>query len=231
MQGQTFSVDVLDNPIWFALTTQHESLALSHGSARRYPKTVSPFAALLKPTPHAFEDLRSLVSPGERVALFTSAPLDVPRTFHVEVSRWIEQMTCKVLPAAQLVQAIALTAADVPEMLALTALTEPGPFLSRTIELGRYFGIRSDDGRLAAMAGERLQMSGFTEISAVCTHPDFRGRGYAKALVAMLTAKIMAEGKMPFLHVNPDNGAKAVYEQIGFQLRTRIRLTVISPLP
>ena len=100
MQGQTFSVDVLDNPIWFALTTHHESLALSHGSARRYPKTVSPFAALLKPTPHAFEDLRSLVTPDERVALFTSAPLDVPRTFHVEVSRWIEQMTCKVLPAA-----------------------------------------------------------------------------------------------------------------------------------
>jgi predicted GNAT family acetyltransferase len=116
-------------------------------------------------------------------------------------------------------------------MLALTAATEPGPFLPRTIELGKYFGIRSDDGRLAAMAGERLRLPGFTEISAVCTHPDFRGRGYAKGLVAMLAAKIMTEGKTPFLHVNPENGAKVVYQKIGFQLRTRIRLTVISPQP
>ena len=100
-----------------------------------------------------------------------------------------------------------------------------------TIELGRYFGIRSDDGRLAAMAGERLRSCSFTEVSAVCTHPDFRGRGYAKALVTMVAQKIMSEGKMPFLHVNPDNGAKVVYAKLGFRLRTRIRLTVISPQP
>jgi ribosomal protein S18 acetylase RimI-like enzyme len=229
MQGKTFSADFLDNPIWFALTSQHESLALSHGSARRYPKAVSPFAALLNPTPDAFSDMRALVRPDERVALFTSAPLDVPKSFHVDHSRWIEQMTGEKLPAAQAIQSIQLAPADVPEMLALTGMTEPGPFLPRTIELGRYFGIRSDDGRLAAMAGERLRLAGFTEISAVCTHPDFRGRGYAKALVSMLASKIMGEGKMPFLHVNPDNSAKVVYEKIGFQVRTRIRLTIISP--
>jgi predicted GNAT family acetyltransferase len=231
MQGKTLSADVLDNPIWFALSTQHESLALSQGSARRYPKAVSPFAALLKPTPDAFTDLQALVQPGERVALFTASPLDVPTSWQVDVARWIEQMTCETSPAEQPIQSLPLSPADVPEMLALTAATEPGPFLPGTIELGRYFGIRSDDGRLAAMAGERLRLSGFTEISAVCTHPDFRGRGYAKALVTMLAAKIMTEGKMPFLHVNPDNGAKVVYEKIGFQMRTRIRLTVISPQP
>lgn len=165
------------------------------------------------------------------MALFTSSPLDVPNSWHVERSRWIEQMTCEAHPSAQPVPALPLSHADVPEMLALTAATEPGPFLPRTIELGKYFGIRSDDGRLAAMAGERLRLPGFTEISAVCTHPDFRGRGYAKGLVAMLAAKIMAEGKTPFLHVNPENGAKVVYQKIGFQLRTRIRLTVISPQP
>ena len=221
--------DVLDNPIWFALTTQHESLALSQGDARRYPKEVSPFAALCEPTPAAFSDLQVLLRPEERAALFTAAPLDVPKSWRVEQSRWIEQMICEVLPAGQALQALPLSAADVPEMLALTAATEPGPFLPRTIKLGRYFGIRSDDGRLAAMAGERLRLSRFTEISAVCTHPDFRGRGYAKALVTMLAAKIMSEGRMPFLHVNPDNGAKVVYEKIGFRIRTRIRLTVISP--
>ena len=221
--------DLLDNPIWFALTTQHEPLALSQGNARRYPKQVSPFAALCETTPDAFSDLRVLVGPQERVALFTAAALDVPKTWHVERSQWIEQMICETLPAAQPIQAAPLTAADVPEMLALTAATEPGPFLPRTIELGRYFGIRSQDGCLAAMAGERLRLRGFTEISAVCTHPDFRGRGYAKALVNMLGARIMAEGKIPFLHVNPDNGAKVMYGKIGFRLRTQIRLTVISP--
>jgi ribosomal protein S18 acetylase RimI-like enzyme len=223
--------DVLDNPIWSALTTQHESLALSQGAARRYPPKVSPFAALREPTVGAFSDLRVLVPPGERVALFTAAPLDVPKSWQVEQARWIEQMTCETLSAAQSIEALPLTAADVPEMLALTAATEPGPFLPRTIELGRYFGIRSDDGRLAAMAGERLRLSGFTEISAVCTHPDFRGRGYAKALVTMVAEKIMSEGKVPFLHVNPDNGAKVVYAKLGFTLRTRVRLTVISPQP
>lgn len=223
--------DFLDNPIWFALTTHHEAFAIAHGSARRYPKAVSPFAALLEPTPDAFTDLRSLVQPEERVALFTAAPLDVPNFWRVEQARWIEQMTCEKSLAAQPIKALPLSAADVPEMLALTAATEPGPFLPRTNELGRYFGMRSDDGRLAAMAGERLRLSGCTEISAVCTHPDFRGRGYAKALVSMLAAKITAERKLPFLHVNPDNGAKVVYEKIGFKLRTRIRLTVISPQP
>ena len=140
-------------------------------------------------------------------------------------------MTCEALPAAQPFQALPLSTVDVPEMLALTAATAPGPFLPRTIGLGRYFGIRSDDGRLAAMAGERLQLSAFTEISAVCTDPNFRGLGYAKGLVSMLASKLFSEGKMPFLHVNPDNGAKVVYEKIGFRMRTRIRLTVISPYP
>jgi predicted GNAT family acetyltransferase len=140
-------------------------------------------------------------------------------------------MTCEALPAAQPFQALPLSTVDVPEMLALTAATAPGPFLPRTIELGRYFGIRSDDGRLAAMAGERLQLSAFTEISAVCTDTNFRGLGDAKGLVSMLASKLFSEGKMPFLHVNPDNGAKVVYEKIGFRMRTRIRLTVISPYP
>lgn len=231
MRLEDFLADFLDNPIWFALTTQHQSLAISRGDARRYPPAISPFAALREPTADAFSNLRALVKPEERVALFTTSPPTVPESWRVDRSRWIEQMTCETLPAAPAIPALSLSSADVPEMLALTAATEPGPFLPRTIELGRYFGIRSDDGRLAAMAGERLRLSGFTEISAVCTDPDFRGRGYAKGLVTMLAAKIRAEGKMPFLHVNPENGAKTVYEKIGFQLRTRIRLTVISPHP
>jgi predicted GNAT family acetyltransferase len=113
-------------------------------------------------------------------------------------------------------------------MLELTAATEPGPFLPQTIQMGSYFGIRASDGRLVAMAGERLQSTAFTEISAVCTHPEFRGRGYAQALTTFLAAQIQAAGKIPFLHVKSENGAKAVYEKIGFRLRTAIYLSVIS---
>jgi predicted GNAT family acetyltransferase len=113
-------------------------------------------------------------------------------------------------------------------MLVLTAATEPGPFLPQTIQMGNYFGIRASDGRLVAMAGERLQSTAFAEISAVCTHTEFRGRGYARDLTTFLAAQIRAAGKTPFLHVKSENGAKLVYQRIGFRFRAAIYLTVIS---
>ena len=221
-------LEFLDNPIWFALTTEHRSLARSHGIAQRYLPNVSPLAALLHPTNDAFSDLRRLVSPGEHVALFTASPLNVPASWHVDRSRWIDQMICEDSPEPPHASPVALGTTDVPEMLALTAATEPGPFLTQTIQMGSYFGIRASDGRLVAMAGERLQSTAFAEISAVCTHPEFRGRGYARALVTFLTAQILAAGKTPFLHVKSENGAKVVYHKIGFRLRAAMSLTVIS---
>jgi predicted GNAT family acetyltransferase len=137
-------------------------------------------------------------------------------------------MICEALLNPPHVSPVALDTADVPEMLALTAATDPGPFLPQTILMGSYFGIRASDGRLVAMAGERLQSTAFAEISAVCTHPEFRGRGYAQALVTFLTAQILAAGKTPFLHVKSENGAKVVYQKIGFRLRAAMYLTVIS---
>jgi ribosomal protein S18 acetylase RimI-like enzyme len=218
----------LDNPIWFALTTAHQHLARSHGLARRYPPEVSPFAAFLRPTEDAFVDLQRLVSPGEHVAFFTARPFDVPDGWQVDRSRWIDQMICEASldlpPAAPL----PLGSTDIPEMLELTAATEPGPFSAQTIQMGSYFGIRASDGRLVAMAGERLQSTAFAEISAVCTLPEFRGRGYARALVTFLAAQILAAGKTPFLHVKTENEAKVVYQKIGFRLRSEIWLTVIS---
>src|ERR1700731_1149196 len=173
-------LDSLDNPIWSALTTEHQHLARSHGLARRYPPDVSPFAAFLHPTEDAFVDLQRLVSPGEHVALFTASPLDVPGDWQVDRSRWIDQMICEASLAPPLVAPLPLGTTDVPEMLELTAATEPGPFLPQTIQMGSYFGIRANDGRLAAMAGERLRSPAFTEIRAGCTHPEFRGHGYAR---------------------------------------------------
>ena len=108
------------------------------------------------------------------------------------------------------------------------ARADPGPFLPQTIQRGSYFGIRASDGRLVAMAGERLQSTAFGEISAVCTHPEFRGRGYARDLTTFLAAHILAAGKTPFLHVKSENGAKVVYQKIGLRLRAAICLTVIS---
>jgi predicted GNAT family acetyltransferase len=130
--------------------------------------------------------------------------------------------------ASAAVAPLALSEADLPEMLALTAATEPGPFLPGTIRMGRYFGIRSETGRLIAMAGERLKLEGFTEISAVCTDPEFRGRGHAKALMRFLMALIFAEDKIPFLHVKAENEAMKLYQSLGFEVRRTMQLTVIA---
>ena len=221
-------LESLDNPIWFALTTEHRFLARSHGLARRYPPDVSPLAALLHPTKDAFADLQRLVSPGEHVALFSASSVDVPGDWQVDRSRWIDQMICEASLAPLPVVPLPLGTTDVPEMLKLTAATEPGPFLPQTIQMGSYFGIRASDGRLVAMAGERLQSTAFTEISAVCTQPEFRGHGYTRDLTTFLASQILAAGKTPFLHVKSENGAKVVYEKIGFRLRAAIYLSVIS---
>jgi GNAT superfamily N-acetyltransferase len=217
----------LDNPIWFALTTEHQTLARSHGLARRYPPDVSPLAALLHPTNDAFADLRQLVSPDEHVALFTASPLDVPGDWQIDRSRWIDQMICETSLVPPPIAPLQLGTMDVREMLELSAATEPGPFSRQTIQMGSYFGIRAEDGRLIAMAGERLRSTAFAEISAVCTHPEFRGRGYAQALTTFLAAQIQEAGKIPFLHVKSENGARVVYQKIGFRVRAAIYLTVI----
>ena len=120
-----------------------------------------------------------------------------------------------------------LTKADVPEMLALTKLTEPGPFLPRTIELGTYLGVY-DAGSLVAMAGERLHLTGFTEISAVCTHPHYRGRGYGNTLMSALIGRITSRGEIPFLHVRTQNAAVRLYEKLGFKVRAQLHLAVIK---
>jgi predicted GNAT family acetyltransferase len=206
------------------------AFSLTRGDAHRYPPQVAPFAALSEHTPAAFDDLRELVAAGRQVALLSIAPLELPDDWDAVGSRWIDQMVCDepredVTEPAGLVE---LGEPDVRELQALTALTNPGPFESRTILLGRYIGVRVD-GRVAAMAGERLRPQGHVEISAVCTHPDFAGRGYATALMRLLMADAARSGHRPMLHVKTENGAKRLYEKLGFRVRRPIRLTVIRP--
>lgn len=218
---------VLDNPIWNALTTAHRPMARINGLAARYPSDVSFLTGLAELTPQAFADLEALVAPGEQIGLVSLAPIEPPAGWAVARNLYIDQMVCEAPPAAPDGEFLVLGPADIPDMVALTALTEPGPFAARTHEMGRYVGIRSVDGRLAAMAGQRMNLDRFQEISAVCTHPDFQGRGHAKALVAHLTARVAAEGKTPFLHVKTENGAKLVYEKLGYRMRRPVQYTVL----
>jgi predicted GNAT family acetyltransferase len=218
----------LDNPIWNALNSIHDPLALVHGLAARYPKDVSPLAGLQAATPKAFVDLAHLVPISTDIALFTTTPPAVPANWTVMRSRWVDQMICEQVGPTRRIALLELRQEDMPDMLALAAATEPGPFSESTIRMGRYKGVRSADGRLMAMAGERLQLEGFTEISAVCTASEFRGQGLGRALVETFSSMLLSEGRTPFLHVKTENGAKQLYERIGFRVRSQIRLTVIS---
>jgi ribosomal protein S18 acetylase RimI-like enzyme len=232
----------LDNPIWRALSTTHADFTQTCNSARKFPREVSMLAGFSEPTSQNYDSLASLLSPGETVGLFLQAPPDPPEAWTIVSTGPLLQMLYDNPPSpgncaegppsdgarSNHMQFIPLTQADVPEMLALTKLTKPGPFGVRTHEMGDYFGIRSA-GALAAMVGERLRLPGYTEISAVCTHPNHLGRGYASALMEMLMERICSRGELPFLHVRSENArAIQVYERLGFSIRARLHYVVLS---
>jgi len=219
----------LDNPILAALSSRHAAFARTSGRALRYPADVSPMVALREPDAGAFDDLRTLVEPGETVALVTRAALAVPAGWDILLDRLIYQMAYAGGPLPLPAQApLRLGAADVADMLALTALTKPGPFLAQTHRMGRYHGLRASDGRLMAITGERLTADDFTEISAVCTHPDFAGRGLARGLVTYVLAQLLAEDRFPILHVKTENeGARRLYEKLGFRAHGVMNFVVL----
>jgi ribosomal protein S18 acetylase RimI-like enzyme len=211
----------LDNPARAALTGPHAHLAERRGNVLRYPVDVSPFVALpARPDEKDWADAAALAGPGATVPL---AGVEVPPPPDWEITLRIGgvQLIDDRVAAAPDDEAVVLGAADVPEMLALVEQTRPGPFLTRTIELGTYLGIRRR-GRLVAMAGERLHPPGFTEISAVCTDEAWQGQGLATRLVLAVAAGIRSRGETPFLHAAADNtNAIRLYESLGFRLRRR----------
>ncbi|MFD4668184.1 GNAT family N-acetyltransferase [Lentzea sp. NPDC058450] len=213
----------LDNAAHSALTGPHAHFAESKGNALRYPPDMSPFTALpLTPSSTDWLDLAAL-SP--RAVLNGHAP---PPDWHVVTRLPLFQFVGPDLVTSPEPEAVVLGAADVPEMLELADLTKPGPFLPRTIEMGTYLGVRRN-GRLVAMAGERLHVPGHTEISAVCTHPDARGQGLGTRLLLAVAHGIRARGETPFLHVLASNtGAIRLYERLGFQQRLSTEFLVLD---
>ncbi|GAB2828514.1 GNAT family N-acetyltransferase [Actinocorallia aurea] len=226
----------LDDPIRSALTGPHAHFAEWRGGVVRYPEDVAPFLSLPEPASAAdWADAAELAGPGGLVPLVGGAP--APEGWELAVELAGVQMTGEDVAAVPDPEAVRLTPADVPEMLDLVARTNPGPFRLRTIMMGAYLGIRRE-GRLIAMAGERLYPPGWTEISAVCTDAAHRGEGLATRLVHAVAAGVRARGETPFLHALADNTtAIHLYETLGFRLRrptsfSSVRVpAMLEPLP
>ncbi|HEY7889645.1 MAG TPA: GNAT family N-acetyltransferase [Steroidobacteraceae bacterium] len=221
---------MLDRPAWAALSTRHLPLSQGGALARRYAKDINLFASASDDTAAALAALTDLVQPGERIFILQVPDILVPDGFvAVKEAKGVQMIARRCIPAAPPDEdLVRLTDADAPEMLALAQLTEPGPFLARTHVMGEFLGIRVD-GRLAAIAGERFRFPGYTEVSGVCTHPDFRHRGFARRLSAALAAHIESRGERPFLHAwKANRPAIALYESLGFEIRAEVDVKVLE---
>ena len=219
----------LDRPIWSALTTRQRALAEGGAVARRFPRAIAPFADMVDMSPASFAALGALMSGTEIAVLFTSEAVSAPDQFKTLLAETGEQMIGTPAESSLAgVDIVTLGVADVPEMIALVELTKPGPFSTRTHELGTFLGIRID-GQLVAMTGERMKPGNYTEMTAVCVHPSHRGRGYAQALLGAVARGIVARGEIPFLHVFTSNeSAIALYRKQGMEIRRRLHVTVLQ---
>lgn len=223
----------LDNAVWHALTTTHRRFTEVVGRAGRYDPDVSVFAAVDavdgdEVDDDSWRDLAAVVGPGGTAILFRDAVAPAPPEWTRVGGGVGHQMVLGELAPVTIPAARPLGPDDVGEMLALVELTQPGPFCVRTVELGAYFGV-FDGTDLVAMAGERLRFPGFCEVSAVCTHPDHRGRGLAAGLTALVAQGIRARGEQAFLHHAVDNhAARRVYEALGFEFRREVSIAVVG---
>ncbi|MDY6923914.1 MAG: GNAT family N-acetyltransferase [Pseudomonadota bacterium] len=217
----------LDRPAQSALKTRQAHLAVADGPAVRFDPAWALFAAVPGDQPD-WSALQRLARATGPLALFEANAPEPPGFEPIDHIPCL-QMTCEALtPGGRAAEVEELTDADGPEMLALATLTRPGPFLEKTHMLGPFVGVRHE-GRLVAMAGERLSLDGHGEVSGVCTHPDFRGQGLAGALMRIVTARILGRGETAFLHARAAHVETiAFYETLGFRPRTRIDYRVLA---
>ena len=223
---------LLDRPVWSSLTTAHLVLGEGDDLARRYRPDINFFGAARDEDAESLEQLSALVAPGGQLYMLEAAPMAAPKQLRPVLQAMAVQMRDTGAVAADAAPGpdaiVPLGDADAPEMLALATLTQPGPFLPRTHVMGAFWGVRRE-GRLVAMAGERMCFPGYREVSAVCAHPDVRGQGLARRLTLHATAAIRARGETPFLHSWADNIATiSLYETLGFELRSAMHVTVLG---
>jgi len=221
----------LDRPIWSALTTRQAPLALGDQRALRYAPEYEPFAAAADASPASYAALKALDRFDDHLVVVEAEPVLPPGSVSdFEVQPAVVQMLWASGSAPAEADFIfhELGDEDAPEMFKLAALTQPGPYAVHTHGLGGFIGVRRE-GRLIAMAGERMKPEGFTEVSGVCTRPDHRGQGLAAGLMRTVIARILARGETPFLHAYAANrGAIALYEALGFAFRREMRMLVLA---
>lgn len=220
---------VLDRPVWSALATRHQALAQGGELARRYSPSFALFAATATDDAASLQALNDLVGPGDSVIMAQADPIALPAGLSAISTAAAVQMVAEAplqLVSDDRVQR--LTQDDVAEMVALAALTKPGPFTSGALSLGDFWGVKAG-GRLVAMAGERMKQPGYSELSGVCSHPDVRGGGLGRLLSVFVANQIFARGEVPYLHAYATNaGAIKLYESIGFKLRSAINVAVVQ---
>ncbi|MCP1195775.1 GNAT family N-acetyltransferase [Acetobacter senegalensis] len=219
--------NVLDRPVWNALTGRQAALSKGNDVVRCFDPAISPFGAVREDSAQNWDALVALADGAELWVMEKEQAVFPPQIRKVRSAECL-QMVARDVPAEDCTLSYCdLGEEDAADMLALARLTAPGPFLPQTYRLGAFVGIR-DQGRLVAMAGERLKPGNFTEVSGVCTHPDYRGRGYARFLMRVVARRILARGEQPFLHSYSSNTAAiALYAALGFEPHQTITATVI----
>jgi ribosomal protein S18 acetylase RimI-like enzyme len=220
---------LLDNITWHTLAGEHARHSEGGATARRYAKGFSPILGFADPKDPDFEALREHCAVGE--SFYTdgwSGPIPAGWRLDVESTMFKMVWEAPIPEADPAPDAERLDPFHAQDALELATLTHPGPYAIRTIELGQYFGF-FEGNRLVAMAGERMCAHPLREISGVCTHPEFQGRGFARRLVLKLVRRMMERRETPFLHVMRDNvNARGLYERMGFRNYRESPVRVIS---
>jgi len=220
---------VLDRPIWSALATRHQAFAQGDGLAKRYLSSIVPFAATGTDDAESLQALGRLIPPLESAILVQADAISLPAELSaISTASLVQMIAEQPLQIVSDERVQPLTRHDAAEMLALAMVTKPGPFTLEALSLGDFWGVRIE-GRLAAMAGERMKQPGHTELSGVCSHPDFRGAGLGRLLSLFVANKIMARGEVPYLHAYANNvAATGLYQSIGFRLRSTMNMAVVQ---
>lgn len=222
--------EVLRNPIYNALISGNSSLAIGDENVKYFRRDVAFFAGLKDNSDADFEELYRIIDSGCLFVVFSPTQLQFSEKWNLAMSFTMFQMVyeSEYILAREGNEVIDLDESHVEEMIALVDLTKPGPFLKSTLEFGNYTGVFKDD-KLVAMAGHRFNAIPYTEISAVCTHPDYLGRGFSYLLLREQIRRILDKAEIPFLHVKKDNiGAIKLYEKVGFRIKSEIIAHIIE---